>query len=125
MGKPLATLMLVIGLATIIFGVVLWVYPQWLDVPGRWLVLLGAIVVAVVEMGDKIKGWADFFFGEDTKSAKKHRRSKRKDAKLNVNRNLMIGKNSITTRNENADIDENTMLGENKINVSKGSKKTK
>ncbi len=70
MRKTIATLLFVLGLALIITGFSVKVFPQWLTIPGGFLLLLAAAFVGVAELGSKLKGWRDLLFGEEKEKQK-------------------------------------------------------
>jgi len=132
MHKTVITLLVVIGLALILVAVSLWVYPEWLDIPGGWLALLGAAFLAIAGIGGNLKSWREFLFpSEDrlalapppekivrkTKTALSSPDTNLKPASINIKRNWVVGRNKMSIRREATNVEDNKIVGENVIEV--------
>jgi hypothetical protein len=66
--KVLLTILFLLGLTLALAGISAWVFPDWLNLPGGWLLLLGAAFIAIAGLGGKIKDWVELLFGEEEKA---------------------------------------------------------
>lgn len=65
MRKNLMTIFVILGIALVLAGISAIIFPEWLDVPGGVLILIGVAVTAVVTLGSGLNNWHDFLFGKD------------------------------------------------------------
>ena len=114
MKKKLYTLIIILGIALIISGIILWIYPQWVSLRGWWLILLGAVFVAVAQLGESLKGWRDFLFEEKTDLPVS---DSQRTPSIEVKGNWLVGNNKIKIRKKDTHVLDNSMLGKNKIEI--------
>ena len=107
------TIIFLVGIALIIMGITLLIRPQWLGVPGGWLILFGIIFVSVTGLGEGLKNWVDMFFVED----KKRVSNKNSQPKVGITKNILVGKNRIHITQKESQVSENLILGDNELVV--------
>lgn len=66
--KVLLTILFLLGLALVLAGISVWVFPDWLNLPRGWLLLLGVAFLAIAGLGGKIKDWVELLFGKEEKA---------------------------------------------------------
>jgi len=84
MYKTIATILIVLGLALIVAGFSVQVFPQWLSLPGGVLLILSGAFLSVSELGGKLKDWRDFLFGVEKKEAKPKSSNQKEIPSLNA-----------------------------------------
>lgn len=77
MRKTWITLGVILGLAAVLAGISLLVRPDWLDIPGGWLILAGAALLATIGLGSGLKNWRDFLFPTPVKRDPEHQEKSR------------------------------------------------
>lgn len=128
MKKTLVTILIVLGLTLIVIGLSVGTFPQWISLPGGILLLLIGAFTGVAELGEKLKGWREFLFGDKENNKPSLPTSPQKYGKQNstiISGNKMFGRNKIKVQQNDVSITENIQVGENEITVGNKSSQLK